>query len=170
MVKRTIEQKIRTRSFQARSEEERNGSCVKESKGEKRWRKRIGWNAINGKRQDSVEDDTTVVSATMKLREEELSPKSVPSCEPKKPRCRNPFRKLPRKPCRDDPQGKCTPECHIDKKHRGQDSVKNVFLEHHQVEGQPDKQPRKNGDNTTVALLMNSNQLGCVLPDIESPR
>ena len=38
-----------------------------------------------------------------------------------------------------------------------------------QVEGQPSKKPRKNVDNSAVALLENSRLLGYVFPDTEPP-
>ena len=41
---------------------------------------------------------------------------------------------------------------------------------HEQVEGQPNKRPKKNGDKRAVAMLQNSQQLGCVFEDIEPPK
>ena len=41
---------------------------------------------------------------------------------------------------------------------------------HQQVESQPSKKPKNNGDKGAVAILKNSRQLGCVFQDIEPPK
>ena len=45
-----------------------------------------------------------------------------------------------------------------------------VCFQDQQVEGQPDKTPRKNGDNSAVVLLKNSRLLGCVFQDTQPPK
>ena len=46
----------------------------------------------------------------------------------------------------------------------------NVLFTHRQVEDQPSKKPKKNGDKSAVALLKDAQQLGCVFQDLEPPK
>ena len=41
---------------------------------------------------------------------------------------------------------------------------------HRQVDEQPSKKSKKNGDKISVAILKNARQLGCVLQDMEPPK
>ena len=41
---------------------------------------------------------------------------------------------------------------------------------HRQVEEQPSKRSKKNGDKIAVAILKNTRQLGCVFQDVEPPK
>ena len=40
---------------------------------------------------------------------------------------------------------------------------------HRQVEGQPSKEPKKDGDKSAVAILKDARQLGCAFQDTEPP-
>ena len=61
------------------------------------------------------------------------------------------------------------PNIRITRNHRDADSaIKCVFM-HQQVEGQPSKESRKNGDSSAVALFNSSRQLGYVCQDLEPP-
>ena len=57
------------------------------------------------------------------------------------------------------------PNVRISRNHRDAHSVISVLFMYQQVEGQPSKKPRKSGDNSAVAILKNSRQLGCVFQD-----
>ena len=89
----------------------------------------------------------------------------------KNPRSGSTFGKWPRKPCRDCLQGKCTkpscdlwhpPECQTFKQPSGCRFGEMCAFKHQKVEKQPDRKPRKNGDNSAAALLKNSRHTGCV--------
>ena len=41
---------------------------------------------------------------------------------------------------------------------------------HREVDSQPNKKPKKTGGKGSVALMMNSKQLGCVFQDVEPPK
>ena len=45
-----------------------------------------------------------------------------------------------------------------------------VLLAHRQVDEQPGKKFKKNGDKFAVAILKNPRQLGCVFQDMEPPK
>ena len=70
MVKRTMEQNIKTRNFQARNE--RNGirAVSKNRREKKAVAEEVEENAINGKHQDKFQEETAEVSATMKVKVE----------------------------------------------------------------------------------------------------
>ena len=53
------------------------------------------------------------------------------------------------------------------KQNQDVNSVTNVLFTHRQVEDQPSKKPKKNGDKSAVALLKSTRQLGCVFQDLE---
>ena len=189
MVKRTLEQKIKSGNFQARNE--RNGiGAVFKNRREKRGGERGRGECYQWRASGTVfQKETAAASATMEVRVRKSTPKSLPCSEPHKDgkessrkknlRSRSPFGKSPREPCLDHLQGWCTrpscdpwhpPECQNYKKPSGCRFGEKCAFKHQQVEGQPDKTPRKNGDNSAVVLLKNSRLLGCVFQDTEPPK
>ena len=130
--------------------------------GRKAVAKEVEQNANNGKHQNSFEEHTTVVSATMRLREENYHQSRFLLVNRKsqmpKSSSETASKAVPRRP-----SGQVHSRMSHLQETSGSRFGENCVFKHHQVEGQPDKQPRKNGDNTTVALLINSIQLGCVL-------
>ena len=112
------------------------------------------------------------------------------------PRGRSPSRKMFRWPCKDYLKGTCTnsfcekwhpPVCLFYKSENGCRFGEKCSCAHRQVEEQPSKRSKKNGDKSAVALLKrneqhqrtgrfildayssNTRQLGCVFQDMEPP-
>ena len=128
-------------------------------------------NAINGKRKDSVREETSVVHDEDKRAKP--TPKSAPPSEPPTQRCRSASRKknlrgrspsgrFARQPCRDFLKGICTkspcdywhpPESQFYKSEPGCKFCDKCSLAHRQVEGQPSKKPTTDGDRSAVTIL-----------------
>ena len=84
-----------------------------------------------------------------------------------------------RLPCKDYLKGTCTnsfcekwhpPECLFYKSENGCKFGEKCSYTHRQVDEQPSKRFKKNGDKSAVALLKSTRQLGCVFQDMEPPR
>ena len=76
-------------------------------------------------------------------------------------------------------QGTCTtplcekwhaPECLFDKSENGCRFGEKCPCAHRQVNKQPSKRSKKNGDKSAVAMLKITRQLGCVFQDMEPPK
>ena len=137
-VKRSIDQKLRLRTFDVRSERNETGAAVT-SRRVKHVLKEDNENAINGKQKDSVREETTVVSHMMKTSVQIRHRKTLHFSESQKQRggsasrkknlrCRSPSAKFARQPCRDYLKGTCTkspcddwhlPECQFYKSGSG---------------------------------------------------
>ena len=92
---------------------------------------------------------------------------------------RSPSGKMARLPCKDYLKGTCTtpfceiwhpPECLFYKSEKGCRFGEKCSYPHRQVDEQPCKKFKKNGDKSAVAMLKNTRQLGCVFPDMEPPK
>ena len=97
----------------------------------------------------------------------------------KSPRGRSPSGKMARLPCKDYLKGTCTPpfcekwhppECLFYKTENGCKFRDKCSYAHRQVDEQPCKKSKTNGDKIAVAILKNTRQLGCVFEDVEPPR
>ena len=84
-----------------------------------------------------------------------------------------------RLPCKDYLKGTCTtplsekwhpPECLFYKTENGCKLGDKCSYAHRQVDEQPSKKSKTNGDKIAVAILKNTRQLGCVFQDMEPPR
>ena len=84
-----------------------------------------------------------------------------------------------RLPCKDYFKGTCTnsvcekwhpPECLFYKTESGCRCGEKCSYAHRQVEEQPSKKVKKNGDKSAVAMLKSTRQLGCVFQDMEPPK
>ena len=142
-------------------------------------------NAINGKQMDSVREETSVVSVTMKISVQKNAPLPEPPTQrgrsasrEKNLRGQSPSGKFARQPCRDYLKGICTkspcdywhlPECQFFKSESGCKFGDKCSFAHRQVEGQPGRKPNKDDDRSAVAVLKDVRQLGCVFQDTESP-
>ena len=62
------------------------------------------------------------------------------------------------------------PKCQFYKSESGRKFVDWYSSAHWQVEGQPRKKPKKDGDKSAVAKMKNARQLGCVSQDMEPPK
>ena len=94
-------------------------------------------------------------------------------------RGRSPSGKMARLPCKDYLKGTCTtpfcekwhpPECLFYKSDNGCRLGEKCFYAHRQVDEQPSKMSKKNGDESAVAMLKIKRQLGCVSQDMEPPK
>ena len=95
------------------------------------------------------------------------------------PRGKSPSGRMSRLPCKDYLKGTCSnsfcekwnpPECLFYKTKSGCRFGDNCSYAHRQVEEQPSKRSKKNGDKSAVALLKITRQLGCVFQDMEPPK
>ena len=112
------------------------------------------------------------------------------------PRGKSPSGRMSRWPCKDYLKGTCTnsfcekwhpPECLFYKSESGCRFGEKCSYAHRQVEEQPSKRSKKNGDKSAVAMLKkyeqhdrtgdplyndssNTRQLGCVFQDMEPPK
>ena len=90
------------------------------------------------------------------------------------PRGKSPSGRMSRWPCKDYLKGTCNnsfcekwhpPSCLFYKSENGCRFGEQCSYAHHQVEEQPSKRSKKNGDKSAVAMLKITRQLGCVFQD-----
>ena len=83
---------------------------------------------------------------------------------------------MARLPCKDFLKWTCTtpfcekwhpPDCLFYKSEKGCSFGKRCSYAHRQVDEQPSKRPKKNGDKSAVAMLKVTRQLGCIFQDME---
>ena len=95
------------------------------------------------------------------------------------PRGKSPSGKMARLPCKDYFKGTCTtpfcekwhpPECLFCKSENGCSFGENCSYAHRQVDEQPSKRSKNNGDKSAVAMLKSTRQLGCVFQGVEPPK
>ena len=95
------------------------------------------------------------------------------------PRGRSPAGKMARLPCKDHLKGTCTtplcekwhpPECLFYNTKSGCRFGEKCSYAHRQVDEQPSKRSKKNGDKSAVAVLKITRQLGCAFQDMEPPK
>ena len=190
MVKRSIDQKLRLRNFDARNERIETGAVVTVRRGESDVERGNGicyqWNAEGQcSRGDSCSfrhDEDKRAKPT---------PTSAPPSEPptekdggntsrsKSLTDSSPSGKLAREPCNDYLKSICTkspcdhwhpPECQFYKSESGCKFGNKCSFAHRQVEGQPCKKPKKDGDESAVTILKDARQLGSVFQDMEPPK
>ena len=87
--------------------------------------------------------------------------------------------RLARLPCKDYLKETCTtpfcekwhpPECLFYKSENGCRFGEKCSNAHRQVDDQPSKRSKKNGDKSAMAMLQSTRQLGCVCQDMEPPK
>ena len=95
------------------------------------------------------------------------------------PRGRSPSGKMARLPCKDYLRGTCTtpscekwhpPECLFYKSENGWKLGDKCSYAHRQVDEQPSKKSKNNGDKVAVAILKKTRQFRCVFQDMEPPK
>ena len=144
--------------------------------------------AINGKQKGSVREETSVVSGTTGIRVQNRHQKPLHPLshqheegevrrEKKNLRGRSPSGKFDRQPCKNFLKGICTespcdnwhpPECHFYKSESGCNFGDKCSFAHRQVEGQPCKMPKKDGDTGAVGR-QNSSMRFCTRDQRKSP-
>ena len=92
---------------------------------------------------------------------------------------RVPSGKMTRLPCKDYLKGTCTtpfcekwhpPECLFYKSEKGCRFGEKCSYAHRQVDTQPSKKCKKNGDKSSVAILKDTRQFCCVFQDMAPPK
>ena len=208
MVKRSIEQNIRNKNFGVRkgNYDERN-AVVKNQETKQRGQRILGdcWQwETNGQ---WVKGDNCSfrhdINKRAKMTQPSPSPNSFMQQDEKKasktrsPRGISPSGRMFRWPCKDYLKGTCTnsfcekwhpPECLFYKTMSGCRFGEKCFSAHRQVDEQPSKRSKKNGDKSAVAMLKknehhqrtaqpvldayssSTRQLGCVFQDMEPPK
>ena len=87
--------------------------------------------------------------------------------------------RMSRLPCKDYLKGTCTtpfckkchpPQCLFYKSEYGCRFGEKCSYAHRQVDEQPSKRSKKNGDKSAVAMLKITRQLGCVFQDMKPPK
>ena len=170
MVKRSIEQNLRIKNFEARKGNYRRNAVVKNQGTKQREQRTLGdcWQwKVNGQ----CFDGETIAVFT---RQDERN-----ASRNRSPRGRSPSGRMSRWPCKDYLRGTCTnsfcekwhpPECLLYMSESGCRFGEKCSYAHRQVDEQPSKRFQKNGDKSAVAMLKSTRQLGCVFQDMEPPK
>ena len=205
--KRSIEQDLRIRNFEARNGNYERNAVVKNQGTKQRGQRTLGdcwqWKAKGG----SVQKETIAVSVMILISVQKLTqPNPSPSSfmqqnernasRARSPRGKSPSGRMSRWPCKDYLKGTCTnsfceewhpPECLFYKSKSGCRFGEECTCAHRQVDEQPSKMSKKNGDISAVAMLKkdeqndrterpvvydssNTRQLSCVFQDMEPPK
>ena len=184
MVKRSIEQDIRNRNFGASTGNYERNAVVRNQVIKQRGQ-RTPRDCCNGKPTGSVpKGDNCSFRHDMNKRAKSTQPNPCPRSstwqnERNASRTRSPSGRISRLPCKDYLKGTCSnsfcekwhpPECLFYKSENGCRFVEKCSYAHRQVEEQPNKRSKKNGDKSAVAMLKSTRQLGCVFQDMEPPK
>ena len=204
MVKRSVEQNLRIKNFGARNGNYERNAVVKNQGTKQPGQRNLGdclqWEA-NG--QCSKEDDCSFrhdINKRAKLTPPNPSPNSFMqqnernASKTRSPRGKSPSGTKSRWPCKDYFKGSCTnsfcekghpPVCLFYKSENVSRFGEKSSHAHRQVEEQPSKRSKKNGDKSAAAMLKkheqhhrterpvvyayssNTRQLGCVFQDLE---
>ena len=189
MVKRSIEQNLRKKNFEIRNGNYETSAVVKNQMVKQReqrslgdcWQWKTNWQRPKGdncsfrhdlnKRANSTQPNPSPRSSSQQNVEHASRTRS--------PRGRSPSGKMARLPCKDYLKGTCTTpfcekwhpsECLFHKSEHGCRFGEKCSCAHRQVEEQPSKRSKKNGDKNAVAMLKITRQLGCVSQDMEPPK
>ena len=163
MVKRSIEQNLRMKNFEARNGNFADGQC---SKGDN-----CSFRHDKEKRAKSTQPNPSQRSSTHQSVKNASRTRSTGG--------RSPSGKVARLPCKNYLKGTCTtpfcekwhpPECLFYKSENGCRFGEKCSCAHRQVDEQPGKRSKKNGDKSAVAMLKITRQMGCVSQDMESPK
>ena len=193
MVKRSIEQNLRMKNFEARNGNFETSAVVKNQRVKQREQGSLGdcwqWKA---NRQCSKGDNCSFrhdISKRAKTTQPNSSPRSFMQQNERKAsknasrtrslRGRSPSGNMARLPCKDCLKGTCTtpfcekwhpPECLCYKSENGCKFGDKCSHAHRQVDEQPRKKAKKNSDKSVVVMLKVTRQLACVLHDMEPPK
>ena len=189
MVKRSIEQEIRNKNFGSRDGNFEKNAVVKNQGTKQREQRSLGdcwqWKA-NGQ---CSKGDNCSFRHDMNKRAKSTQPNPCPrsstqqsvknASRTKCPRGRSPSGKMARLPCNYYLKGTCNnsfcekwhpPECLFYKTKSGCRFGEKCSYAHRQVDEQPGKKSKTNGDKSAVAMLKNTRQLSCVFQDMEPPK
>ena len=202
MVKRSIEQNLRIKKFEARNGNYERNAAVKNQGTKQRgqripgdcWQWKANGQCVKGDNSSFRHD----INKRGKLTQSSTSPRSfMRQNERNASRTRSPSGRMSWWPCKDYLKGTCTnsfcekwhpPECLFYKSESGCRLWEKCSHAHRQVDEQPSKRSKKNGDKSAVALLKkneqnyrterpvvhdywsNTRELGCVFHDLEPPK
>ena len=176
-VKRSIEQNLRMKNFEARNGNFETSAVVKNQGTKQREQRSLGdcwqWKA-NGQ---CSEGDNCSFRHDINKRAKMTQPNPSPSSSTRQnernasrtrsPRGKSPSGRMFRLPCKDFLKGTCTnsfcekwhpPECLFYKSENGCRFGEKCSYAHRQVEEQPSKRSKKNGDKSAVAMLNEQHQ------------
>ena len=219
MVKRSIEQILRNRNFGSRNGNYERNAVVKNQGTKQRGQRILGdcWQWETN--EQCSKGDNCRFRHDINMRAKMTQPNPFPSSfmqqnernasKTRSPRGRSPGGRMFRLPCKDYLKGTCTnsfckkwhpPECLFYKTMSGCRSGKKCSYAHRQVDEQPSKRSKKNGDKSPFSMfkkhesydrkgkpvvcrdtsherhgpvvynLSNTRQLGCVFQDVEPPK
>ena len=190
MVKRSTDQKLRLRNFDARREKIKTGAVVKSHRG------LSGVERANGICYQWKEKGQCSTGDQCSFRHEsndraKPTPKAAPPSGPlssktrarsvsrkRNARGRSQSEKFNRPPCKYFLKGTCTkypceywhpPECQLCKTISGCKFGAECSFPHWKVEEQPNKKPKKGDDKSAIAIVKSVRQLSCVSQDTEPP-
>ena len=189
MIKRSIEQNVRMKNFEARNGKFETSAVVKNQGTKQREQRTLGdcwqWKA-NGQ---CSKGDSCSFRHDMNKRAKSTQPNHSPrsstqqsvknASRTRSPGGGSPSGKMARLPCRDYLKGTCTnpfcekwhpPECLFYKSENGFRIGEKCSYAHRQVDKQPSKRSEKNSDKSAVAILKITRQLGCEFQDVEPPK
>ena len=189
MVKRSIEQNLRIKNFQAINGNYETNAVVKNQGTKQREQRTLGdcsqWKA-NGQCSKgdncSFRHDINKRAKTTQPNPSTSSPtrqNETNASRTRSPRGRSPSGRMSRLPCKDYVKGTCTnsfcekwhpPECLFYKSENGCRFGEKCSYAHPQVDEQPSKRSQNNGDKSAVAMLKITRQLVCVSQDMEPPK
>ena len=217
MVRRSIEQDLRNKNFAARNGNYEINAVVK-NQGTKQHEQRTPWDCWQWKANGQCsKGDNCSFRHGMNKRAKSTQPNPSPSSfmqqndrnasRTQSPRGKSPSGRMSRWPCKDYLKGTCTnsfcekwdpPECLFYKTKSGCRFGEKCSYTHRQVDEQPSKRFKKNGDKSAVAMLKkhelydrtgrpvvcphrgahgpvvcnssNTRQVGCVFQDMEPPK
>ena len=189
MVKRSIEQNLRIKNFEAKNGNYETNAVVKNQVTKQREQRTLGdcwqWKT---KGQCSKGDNCSFrhdINKRAKTTQPNPSPSSSTrqsvrnAPRTRSPRGKSPSGRMSRLPCKDYVIGTCTnsfcekwhpPECVFHKSENGCRFEEKCSNAHRQVDEQPSKRSKKNGDKSAVEMLKSTRQLGCVFQDVEPPK
>ena len=186
MVKRSIEENLRMKNFEARNGNYETNAVVKNQGTKQRGQRTLGdcWQwKTNGQCSEgdncSSRHDINKRAKLTKLNPSQSSftqQNERTASRTRSPRGKSPSGRMSRLPCKDYLEGTCPtpfcekwhlPECLFYKSENGCRFGEKCSYAHRQVDEQPSKRSKKNGDKSAVATLISTRQLGCVFQDTE---
>ena len=172
MVKRSIEQNLRIKNFEARNENFETSAVVKNQWVKQREQRSLGycwqWRAGG----QCSKGDNCSFRYDMNQRAKSTQPNPSPRSSTQQS-VKNASRKMARLPCKDYLKGTCTtpfcekwhpPECLFYKSENGCRFGEKCSYSHREVEEQPSKRSKKNGDKSAVAMLKKYTTIGLRVP------
>ena len=187
VVQRSIEQDLRNKNFGARNGNHERNAVVKNPGTKQRVQRILGdcwqWESdgqcsrgdnCSFRHDINKRGIATQPSPSSSTRQNERNASRTRS-----PRGKSPSGRMSRWPCTHYLKGTCNnsfcekwhpPECLFYKTKNGCRFGEKCSYAHRQVDEQPSKRSKKNGDKSAVTMLKSTRQLGCVFQEMEPPK